>query len=162
MKYSSIALGALLLLTATQTQETLASEPAVVGQSGSYNYTIVRQRGDDTIVFTRQINENRYARLSERLPLRIERMSGRYLLFAGRGRSRFCARSGQTANSVTIDQTGGGNLASATQIGTNDSATVAQNGTSNLSYTVQLGDNQQAQTSQSGDHNIALITQRCV
>ncbi|MBI3678524.1 MAG: hypothetical protein HY243_18095 [Proteobacteria bacterium] len=132
-----------------------SAQTAAVDQSGSYTYTVVRQHGDVSHVNTRQVNERRYDRISERLATRVARIGER-----GWPGSRACRTSG-LANDVSLDQTGSGNLASVMQSGSNDSATVTQQGDSNISYTIQRGSNETASTAQNGDHNIAFIVQRC-
>ena len=81
------------------------------------------------------------------------------MLFRSRS-NRFGMQDGGGTNSVTLDQSGGGNFASATQTGSNDSAAINQYGSANAAYTVQQGDNLQAVANQSGDHNITFILQR--
>ncbi|MBL7098763.1 MAG: hypothetical protein ISS15_13980 [Alphaproteobacteria bacterium] len=135
-----------------------ADDAGTVNQSGSYTYTYVKQDGDRTKIKIRQIDPRKYDKLRDHLTAKVDRINAKFLVRSNPFRQPGWSNGG--ANSVTLDQSGNANLASATQQGSNDSIAINQDGTANAAYAVQQGDNLRAVANQSGDHNITFIQQR--
>lgn len=158
MKRLATMLAVFAIATCMSAPVALADEFGSVDQSGSYTYTYVKQDGDKTKVKVRQIDPRRFDKLRDHLTAKVDRINAKYQVQTNRyGQQDW---TGGGANSVSLDQSGSGNFASATQTGSNDSVAINQNGSANAAYTVQQGDNLQAVTNQSGDHNITFVLQR--
>ena len=159
MKRLGILLAVLLSGSCGVVQSAIADDYSSVDQTGSYTYTTVRQDGDRTKVKVHRIDPNKYDRLRDRVSAKADRINEQYL-DRTRHYGAWYGYGGYGNNNVSLDQSGQGNSAYATQHGSNDSIAINQRGDSNTSYTVQQGDNLHAVTNQSGDHNITFILQR--
>ena len=132
---------------------------AGIDQNGDYLYTITRDNGVRSRTHTREVDPRAMERLSARMSEKITRLQQRYEARTARGQG--CASSGAFADRTSLDQSGPGNFASMTQLGSNDSAAVSQTGTDDTAYALQLGDARQTTISQRGNHDLAVVIQRC-
>ena len=154
MKYLAISIAA-AWIAAGAIGPAAADDWASVNQGGNYTFTQVRQTGERTKVKVRQIDPRKYERLRDRVATRFARINARYIAVTG-----FDGSGEHGGDSVTLDQSGNGNGASAAQYGSHDSIAIDQTGSANAAFAFQMGDNLQATASQAGDHNITFIMQR--
>ncbi|MDE2134855.1 MAG: hypothetical protein KGJ49_09670 [Alphaproteobacteria bacterium] len=125
-----------------------AGDPARDNQSGSYQFTWVRQYNGRVLVSRQRIDAEQYNRLRNQL-----------VDVAQSAAANAGSHAGSQSNTATLDQSGRGHFAAASQYGSNDSAAIRQSGAANTTYVNQLGSDLNASPSQSGDHNVTLIDQ---